>query len=91
MVTLRVSFIGWLCELVGSVMSSLTPKLLFDSGFTHMYYSDSLIMFVIIPFVYLVNDEEVKGVIYEKGWYKGLRHIIGIGNANKIGPQDSRK
>ena len=87
MVTLRVSFIGWLCELVGSVMSLLKPKLLFESGFSHMYYSDSLIMFVIIPLVYLVNDEEVKGVIYEKGWYKGLRHMVG--NANKIAPQDS--
>ena len=89
MVTLRVSFIGWLCELVGSVMSSLTPKLLFESGFSHVYYSDSLIMFVIIPFVYLVNDEEVKGVIYEKGWYKGLTYIVG--NANEIAPQNSRE
>ena len=68
-------------------MSSLTPKLLFESGFSHMYYSDSLIMFVIIPFVYLVNDEEVKGVIYEHGWYKGLRYMVG--NANKIAPQNS--
>ena len=89
MVTLRVSFIGWLCELVGSVMSLLKPKLLFESGFSHMYYSDSLIMFVIIPLVYLVNDEEVKAVIYEKGWYKGLRHMVG--NANKVAPQDSRE
>ena len=88
MVTLRVSFIGWLCELVGSVMSSLTPKLLFESGFSHVYYSDSLIMFVIIPFVYLVNDEEVKGVIYDQGWYKGLRYMVG--NANKIAPQNSK-
>ena len=89
MVTLRVSFIGWLCELVGSVMSSLTPKLLFESGFSHMYYSDSLIMFAIIPFVYLVNDEEVKGIIKEQGWYKGLGYMVG--NSNKITPQDSRK
>ena len=89
MVTLRVSFIGWLCELVGSVMSLLKPKLLYESRFSHMYYSDSLIMFVIIPFLYLVNDEEVKGVIYEKGWYKGLRHMVG--NANEIAPQDTNE
>ena len=89
MVSLKVSFIGWLCELVGSVMSSLTPKLLFESGFTHMYYSDSLIMFVIITFVYLVNEEEVKGVIYEKVWYKGLMHMVG--NANEIAPQNSKE
>ena len=87
MVSLKVSFIGWLCELFGSVMSSLTPKLLFESGFSHMYYFDSLIMFVIIPFVYLVNDEEVKGVIYEKGWHKGLMHMVG--NTNEIAPQNS--
>ena len=89
MVSLKVSFIGWLCELVGSVMSLLKPKLLYESRFSHMYYSDSLIMFVIIPFLYLVNDEEVKGVIYEKGWYNGLRHMVG--NTNKIAPQESRE
>ena len=88
MVSLRVSFIGWLCELVGSVISLLTP-LLFTSVISPMYYSDILIMFVCIPLVYFVNDEEVKGVIYEKGWYKGLKHMVG--NANKVAPQDSRE
>ena len=85
MVSLRVSVMGWLCELAGGVISLSTPKLLFKSGFSHLYYFDTLIMFVVIPFVYLVNDEEVKGVIYEKGWYKGLTYIVG--NANQIAPQ----
>ena len=86
MVSLRVSFIGWLCELVGSVISLLTPKLLFTSGISPMYYSDTLIMFVFIPLVYFVNDEEVKGVIKERGWYQGLRYMIGM--SNKIVPRD---
>ena len=86
MVSLRVSFIGWLCELVGSVISLLTPKLLFTSGISPMYYSDTLIMFVCIPLVYFVNDEEVKGVIKERGWYQGLRYMVGI--SNKIVPRD---
>ena len=86
MVSLRVSFIGWLCELVGSVISLLTPKLLFTSGISPMYYSDTLIMFVFIPLVYFVNDEDVKGVIKERGWYQGLRYMIGM--SNKIVPRD---
>ena len=80
MVSLRVSFLGWLCELAGSVMSLLTPKMLFEFGFSHMYYTDTLIMFVVIPLVYFINDADVKGVINDKGWYEGLRYMVGISN-----------
>ena len=89
MVSLRVSVMGWLCELAGGVISLSTPKLLFKSGFSHLYYFDTLIMFVVILFVYFVNDEEVKGIIKEKGWYKGLRYMVG--NSNRITPEDSRE
>ena len=89
MVSLRVSVMGWMCELAGGVISLSTPKLLLKSGFSHLYYFDTLIMFVVIPFVYFVNDEEVKGIIKEKGWYKGLRYMVG--NSNRITPEDSRE
>ena len=35
-------------------------------------------MDVIIPIVYLMNDEETKGIIAEEGWYQGIRHMMGI-------------
>ena len=35
-------------------------------------------MNVIIPIVYLMNDEETKGIIAEEGWYQGIRHMMGI-------------
>ena len=34
--------------------------------------------FVIIPIVFLMNDEETKGIIAEENWYQGIRHMLGI-------------
>ena len=82
MVTLRVSFIGWMFESVGCVIC-LHP--LFTTELGPTYYLDTLIMFVVIPIVYFVNDVEVKDVIHERGWYQGLCYMVG--NSNKIAPQ----
>ena len=40
-------------------------------------------MFVIIPSVYLMNDQATKNIISEEGWYQGLRHMLGIHNQIK--------
>ena len=43
-------------------------------------------MNMIIPFVYLMNDEETKGIISEENWIQGLRHMLGVYNQSK--PED---
>ena len=35
-------------------------------------------MFVVIPFIHLLNDEDTKGIIANENWYQGLRHMLGI-------------
>ena len=40
-------------------------------------------MNVIIPIVYLMNDEETKGIIAEEGWYQGIRYMLGTYNRVK--------
>ena len=77
MVSMKISFVGWLLELVGTAMTLLTPTLN-NIGLTNLYYPDAIIMFVLIPFLHIINEDETKGVIAENGWYEGLRHIFGI-------------
>ena len=46
-------------------------------------FANCIITFVIIPSVYLMNDEDTKKIIYKEGWYLGLRHMLGIHNQTK--------
>ena len=63
----------------------LTP-LIRDVGVPNVYLPDAIIMFVVIPVVHLMNDEETKQVIYERNWYQGFRHMFGF--QNQIEPQN---
>ena len=70
---------GWLYELVASFIAILSPTLN-KYGMPNTYMIDPILMFVIIPLVHLLNDEETKGIITEENWYQGLRHMMGIYN-----------
>ena len=41
-------------------------------------------MFIIIPMVHLINDAETKYIILEKGWFNGIRHLLGIYETKRI-------
>ena len=80
MVSLQMCFVGWLYELIGTVMTLLTP-LLRDKGFHLLYYPDTILMFIFIPFIHLMNDVETKTVIAEQGWIKGLRRMVQVSSS----------
>ena len=44
-------------------------------------------MFLGIPLIHLMNDEDTKGVIVERNWYQGLRHMAGF--QNQVAPQNA--
>ena len=69
--------ISWLIELFG-VVSAVLLVALYNLGFHHLHYPDFIIMTLITPFTHLMNDEEIKGIIVEEGWYQGMRHMLGI-------------
>ena len=79
MVSLKLCVVGWLLELMGTVMTLVGPAL-YEVGIHNYYYVDAIIMFVLIPFIHLTNDEETKGIITDHGWYRGLRDMLGIQN-----------
>ena len=88
MVSLKICFLSWLYELIGTIITAVSPKLI-SLGLRHIYFIDSLIMFLVIPFCHLMNDEETKGVIVERGWFQGLKQMAGV--PNQIVPQNAHE
>ena len=68
---------GWVIELMGGVVAAITP-LLYDLGFLNVYYLNVILLFVLIPFMHLMNDEETKGIVSDSNWFHGLRHLLGL-------------
>ena len=70
---------AWLYELISVFSSALTPLLL-KFRIPNVHFIDAIIMFLVIPFLHLMNDEDTKSIIYEESWYQGIRHMLGIYN-----------
>ena len=64
-------------ECVGVIVYVL--QLLFNYiGLVNVYYAESIVHFVIIPGVYLMNNDDTKAIIFGERWYQGIRHMLGI-------------
>ena len=79
-------FIGWLAEIVGTLCHVLFLWLN-NMGLAGMHHVECVIMFVIIPLMYLMNDEDTKGVIIVEGLFQGVRHMAGLRGSK---PTESR-
>ena len=76
MISLKICFMAWLYEFIAVVFTSLSP-LLRDHGSQFLHYPDALVMFVIIPFIHLMNHEDIKTIIIEENWIQGMRYMMG--------------
>ena len=70
-------FMGWLYELIANAFALLTP-VLHTFGIPNLHLIDCTMMFVLIPFLHLLNDEETNAIISNENWYQGMRHLLGI-------------
>ena len=77
MVSLQMCFMGWLFELIAIVFACLAP-LLHHFEIPNLHMIDCTMMFVLIPFFHLLNDEKTNGIISDENWYQGMRHLLGI-------------
>ena len=77
MVSLKLCFLNWMYELFGTAVTVLSPTL-HSLGIRYYYYVDAIIMFLVIPFCHLMNDDETKATIIEKGWYHGVKFMAGF-------------
>ena len=77
LISLQMCFMRWLYEILASLFAGLST-LLHEFGVPNVYFPDAILMFVVIPFVNLMNDEDIKGIISEESWYQGIRYMLGI-------------
>ena len=77
-VNIKVTFMTWLIEFVGSILLTFIPKI-FGHGqvgtaagaiITFSFY------FVLLPFCYLINNSDIKNAIVETSWLHGLKGIF---------------
>ena len=78
LVSLKICFMTWIYELIGTAFTIFTP-LLHQAGVQYVNYPDAILVFILIPLIHLMNDEDTKTIIIEEGsWLQGLRHMLGI-------------
>ena len=75
--------ISWLIEIFGTACHVLFIWLMNHMGIAGLHYIEAITMFIIIPCVHLMNDEETKGVIADKGWYAGTKYMLGLQKVEK--------
>ena len=81
LISIQMCFMGWLYELlavVAALLSALIGQQIQESNIPNIHFPDVILMFVIIPFVHLLNDDDTKGIIFEEGWVQGIRYVLGI-------------
>jgi hypothetical protein len=76
LVSLKICFMSWMYEFIGVVFTLFAPPLK-DLGFYYLYFPDAILMFVIIPSIHIMNDEDTKA---EEGWIQGIRYMLKIRN-----------
>ena len=72
---------GWIYEILAIVAALLSAKIGYtiqEFNIPNIHFPDVILMFVIIPFIHLLNDEDTKHIIFEQGWIQGIKYVLGI-------------
>ena len=76
----------WLTEFVGSVLlifgSTIFGHGQVGTGTTHIFAM--VFYFVLLPFLYLVNDPDVKKKIAEESWFRAVSGIFNGANIQEL-------
>ena len=67
---------GWICEFI-AILSRILQVHQFKIPNLHIKF-DCTIMYILIPFLHLLNDEETNGIITDENWYQGMKNLLGI-------------
>ena len=72
---------GCIYEILASVaalLSALLGSQIQEFSIPNIHFPDVILMFVVIPFIHLLNDEDTKGIIFDQGWIQGIKYVLGI-------------
>ena len=80
LISLQMCFMASMVEMFAiatAILSGILGAQLQELSVPNIHFPDAIFMSVIIPSIHLLNQEETKGIIFEKGWYQGFKHVFG--------------
>ena len=83
-------FLGWIYELLAVVAALLSAYIGYQFNIPNIHFPDVILMFVVIPFIHLLNDEDTKNIIFEHGWVQGIKYVFGIYKDSRLGEEVAR-
>ena len=88
LISLQMCFMGCIYEILASIaalLSALLGSQIQEFSIPNIHFPDVILMFVVIPFVHLLNDEDTKHIIFAHGWIQGIKYVLGINKDRKLG------
>ena len=73
-------------ELICNMFVLISPVLKYKYGWANTSFADPVSMFVILPFIHLMNDEDTKEIIYDENWFQAIKFILGIYVPSRVEP-----
>ena len=80
LISLQMCFMGCIYEIlamVAALLSALLGSQIQELDIPNIHFPDVILMFVVIPFIHLLNDEDTKGIIFDQGWIQGIKYVLG--------------
>ena len=75
---MKMCIMGWIYEMISNMFVIISPLLNHKFDIKNSYLIDPVSMFVIIPFLYLFNDDHTKEIIFREDWWKGIKYVLGL-------------
>ena len=93
LISLQMCFMGWLYELLAIVAGLLGAligyQMQHELSIPNIHFPDVILVFLLIPFIHLLNDEDTKGIIFDRGWIQGIKFVLGIHKDLLPGEEDA--
>ena len=87
LISLQMCFMGCIYEILASLaalLSALLGSQIQEFSIPNIHFPDVILMFVVIPFIHLLNDEDTKQIIFSHGWIQGIKYVLGIKKDRKL-------
>ena len=78
---------GCIYEILASVaalLSALLGSQIQEFSIPNIHFPDVILMFVVIPFIHLLNDEDTKHIIFAHGWIQGIKYVLAMSKDRKL-------
>ena len=80
LISLQMCFMGCIYEILAilaALLSALLGSQIQEFSIPNIHFPDVILMFVVIPFIHLLNDEDTKQIIFSHGWIQGIKYVLG--------------